>query len=101
ICRFGIRRKAIQTLCKHILLAAYSMPAFDCSTPKGRGAEVASDRVFQIAAQEHCSFFVLADIKNFFGSLEQETVGKMLPLPGPGGRNYLLITSPTPFDWHY
>ena len=79
-------------------MAWHDVPAFDYLTGRGRGIELASDRICEMVEAEDCDRFILADIKEFFGSLEQERVRDVMPLPGQVVSNYLLITPSVPVE---
>lgn len=93
ICMFGILRKALQTLCLDLLKSAVPESEIEFNR-KGRGPEVLSDWMVQFIETEHCKHFVLADVKNFYGSLKNAGIEAHLCryLPLSVIRNCVLIS---------
>lgn len=87
---FGLRRLALQLLVK-LLLEAILPPSPLEFAAKGRGPARMCDRIREFVEEHGCEWFVAADIKDFFGSLEREEVKKRLPLPGRVTENVILI----------
>lgn len=74
VCCFGPKRRALHTLCADLLSAKFQADEFDYQV-KGRGAESASDRIVGLI-EKGFHYFVLADIENFFRSVQQQSVGE-------------------------
>lgn len=89
VCSFGRRRTALQTLVADILVAKFGIDPFNYLA-KGRGADAASDQIVSlIEAGNH--FFVVADIKDFYRSVQQNKVESVTGLPKGVVTNSVLI----------
>ncbi|MGM4889900.1 reverse transcriptase domain-containing protein [Tardiphaga sp. 11_C7_N12_6] len=95
VCAFGIRRQALQQLIAEMLKASASVDQLDYLI-KGRGAERASDRIVYMHDELGIHDFVVADIKDFFRSIEIGQVSKLIGLPEAVVQNSLLINQ-TPY----
>lgn len=91
VCDFGPRRRALQEICGDILQVVHPLESFDYGA-RGRGVEAASDKIVEMFEKEGCTHFIIADISNCFGSLEQSGVIKALPFPSNVTSNVLLVT---------
>lgn len=80
ICSFGPKRAALQLLVSDVLEAQFGIDERNYLSRK-KGAERASDWVVQKADEEDFSYFLLADIKDFFMSVRKEKVGEVTGLP--------------------
>ena len=80
VVRGGLKRCACQHLCLQILRAWASGSYIDYAQ-RGYGIERAADRIKALIENEGCEYFVIADIRDFFGSLNREEIIKALPLP--------------------
>lgn len=76
ILSFGPLRKAQQTICAHTLRAAWNVEPFNYLA-KRRGSDRASDRIVALV-DDGFRHFTIADITNFFGSVQQERIGDAL-----------------------
>lgn len=90
ISSFGLERTARQRLAKDILEAAGVAHPADYSV-RGRGVNAACDRIRELVLDEGCEHFLVADIKNCFGSFERNAVASFLPLPERVVHNTILI----------
>jgi hypothetical protein len=79
ICVFGPLRKALQTLCADQILCLHGTEPVDFMQ-KGRGTEAAASHI-QSLIQEGLEHFVVADVKNFYGSVRQECLESVLGIP--------------------
>ena len=94
VCAFGPKRRALQTLAADILVAKFGIDDFNYLS-KGRGADAASDRIVSlIEAGNH--FFVVADIKDFYRSVQQKSVEGVTGLPKGVVTNSVLIPPLSP-----
>lgn len=91
VCSFGPKRRALQLLVKHVLEAQWGKPKFDFAY-KGRGREAAMTNVITTTAKKGGSrWFLIADIKNCFGSFDQDKILGCIPLPRAVIRHSVLI----------
>jgi RNA-directed DNA polymerase len=93
ICIFGPKRQALHRLVLDILDVRFPSDEFNYLV-KGRGAERASDRVTELFQDDELPFFVLADVKECFRSVQHERVSEAIGLPKEVVRNSILINSP-------
>ena len=98
VCSFGPKRKALQTLVADILTAKFGNEEFDYLV-KGKGAEAASDEIVNLIDCGY-RFFVLADIKDFFRSVQKGHVEEAMGLPKAVMRNSVLISPEAPLSIH-
>ena len=94
ICWFGVKRSALQTLVADVLATKHGNEPFDYLV-KGKGAEAASDEIVDFIERGY-RFFVLADIKNFFRSVQKAYVEEAMGLPKAVMRNSVLISPEAP-----
>jgi RNA-directed DNA polymerase len=90
VCSFGPKRKALQTLVADTLSAKFGNEPFDYLV-KGKGAEAASDRIVELIDAGR-RFFVLADIENFYRSVQHGYVREATGLPPAVVMNSVLIS---------
>ena len=93
VCAFGPRRRALQTLVVDILVAKFGIDPFNY-VAKGRGADAASDRIVSLIEAGY-EWFVVADIKDFYRSVQQESVESITGLPKGVVINTVLIPPST------
>ncbi len=98
VCSFGPKRSALQTLVADILSAKFGNEPFDYLV-KGRGAEAASDEIVHLIDSGY-RFFVLADIKNFFRSVQKAYVQQAIGLPKAVTSNSVFISPNAPLSTH-
>ncbi|ACL55935.1 hypothetical protein [Methylobacterium nodulans] len=79
MCKFGPARTALQTLAGDILAAMHGVEPTNYLS-KGRGADIASDRINSLV-EEGFTHFVLADIENCFRSVQHGSLKHRLGLP--------------------
>ncbi|MCJ2077617.1 hypothetical protein MKK68_18505 [Methylobacterium sp. E-016] len=94
ICVFGPKRKTLQTLASHLLTVKFGSHPLDYMG-KGRGAEIAADRITQFI-DDGIRYFVVADIASCFRSVKQEEIATRLGLPPAMVRHCLLIGEDVP-----
>ncbi len=85
--KFGVLRTAQQYICLDIMRIWFEKPVYDYDR-KGRGRNAACKRVRKIA--KTCKFFVVIDLKDFFGSLSHDGVMKGLCFPHKVTRSVIL-----------
>lgn len=80
ICKFGPKRTALQTLCADMLEALFGVDPTNYLA-KGRGPDRAADHLTRLIEESGYRFFVLADIKDFFPSVQLEALASIFDLP--------------------
>lgn len=93
ICSFGLKRRALQILVEDILSALHPQKEFNFLR-KGMGVELAADRHAKLI-QQNIHWFVIADIENFFRSVQTEALSKILGLPKAVVKNCIAIPADT------
>ncbi|AWN43815.1 reverse transcriptase domain-containing protein [Methylobacterium durans] len=89
VCEFGPKRRALQLLAGDVLTAMHGVEPTDYLT-KGRGADIASDHITSLVEAGY-PYFVLADIKDCFRSVQHESLRDLLGLPQQVIETCLLI----------
>lgn len=87
---FGPRRRALQKICDDIIKATLPRMAFEYLEKK-RGAERLVLDLLQRMSAEGYRYVLTADIRNCFGSVRKEELGRLLPLPQSATHSVLLI----------
>jgi hypothetical protein len=80
ICSFGPKRRALHMLCGDIITARFGTEDVDFLR-KGRGSDYASDHINNLIEEKEYEFFVLADVKEFYRSVQQGSLQEALGLP--------------------
>jgi RNA-directed DNA polymerase len=93
ICSFGLKRQTLHRLVVDILDVRFGTDTINYQA-KGKGAERASDRIVELYEQHELPFYVIADIKECFRSVQHERVSEAIGLPKEVVRNSILISSP-------
>lgn len=91
LCRFGLKRTALQTLCVDIIAAKFGDDPDDYLI-KGRGADRASDWIVDRIEKEDSQSLVVGDIKNFFPSINWEWIADATGLPPQVVKHCLIIS---------
>ena len=94
----GPRRRAAQLLCADVLTAGLVPDPINYLV-RGRGIEVASDRIMELIEQHEMTHFVLADIKDFFGAVDCTGAREVLPLPGPAVLHAVFVAPEVPREY--
>jgi hypothetical protein len=95
VCGFGIKRKALQTLCVDLLATKFGVDPNDYLT-KGRGADRASDRIVELMEEEKYKCFILGDIKDFFPTINWEWIQSATGLPIDVVKHCLIVSDKVP-----
>jgi RNA-directed DNA polymerase len=97
ICSFGPKRQALHRLVVDVLQARFGDDNINFLS-RGRGAERASDRIVELHEKHEYSHFVIADIQNFFRSVQVGMVSELIGLPEAIVDNCILINSTVPLS---
>ena len=97
ICSFGPKRQALHLLVVDILGARFGTDEINYLAA-GRGAERASDRIVHLVEEEQFSVFVLADIQDFFRSVQQGGVCAVTGLPQNVVRHSIFVSEVKAFS---
>jgi hypothetical protein len=98
VCDFGIKRKALQTLCVDLLATKFGVDPNDYLT-KGRGAERASDRIVELMKEkEKYECFILGDIKDFFPTINWEWIQSATGFPIDVVKHCLIVSDKPPLS---
>jgi RNA-directed DNA polymerase len=95
ICSFGPKRQSLHRLVADVLQARFGDDKINYLS-RGRGAERASDRMVELYKDHAFSHFVIADIRNFFRSVQVGKVSELIGLPEAILKNCILIGSTVP-----
>jgi RNA-directed DNA polymerase len=90
ICSFGPKRRGLQRLLSEIISLQFPPNETDYLT-KGRGAERASDQLVIMNSEVGILHFVVADISNFFRSVQVGKISELIDMPEAVVQNSLLI----------
>lgn len=88
---FGWKRRALQTMCAHILSVAYPAAPFDYSSRGRGGVNAATKFLHKLIREGDYQYVVTVDIRDCFGSAIKKKVGELLPLPEKVVNNVLLV----------
>lgn len=98
MCSFGPKRRALQRLCGDIITARHGTEPVDFLR-KGRGCDVASDHINHLIEKKGYKFFVLADVKDFYRSVQHESLREALGLPAAVMNSCVLIGPDAHFSY--
>lgn len=87
---FGPRRRALQKICDDIIKATLPKVAFEYLEKKRGTERLVLDLVHMMNAEGY-KYVLTADIRNCFGSVRREELGRLLPLPLSATQKVLLI----------
>lgn len=90
ICRFGVRRRALQRLARDILEACFGPSLFEFSR-RGRGRDAATRHMQNAFEKGGARWTNIADIKSCFASFNREGLNRLIPLPWSVIENCILI----------
>jgi hypothetical protein len=99
MCRFGPKRRALHVLCGDLITARFDPEPVDFMQ-KGRGADRASDHITHLIEEKGYGFFVLADVQDYYRSVQLGRVREDLGLPESVLTHCLLVGPNAPLAIH-
>lgn len=94
ICMFGRKRRAAQILVRDMIQAKFPPDPADLMA-RGMGTEIASDWVID-CMRKGATQFVVADIKDFYRSVQPKAMTELLGLPSSVIANCVLVSPAAP-----